>query len=159
MFVGASYILSPWSIICVNWRLKNLRKLRSWTRMNYNRIDGCILEGSMVKLTPPLLPDNKNSHNWEQARCYCKLAAKTRDQVWSKITTQVFRSHSQSIKTSLYSNPPKEVKILLILFGYLFKSKPFVSTTTLNVFQERKTTKTKQGSPKDKQERHKNKES
>jgi len=31
-FVGASYILSPWSIICVTCRLKNIGESRSWPR-------------------------------------------------------------------------------------------------------------------------------
>jgi len=32
MFFEASYILSPWSIICVIYRLKSLGVLRSWPR-------------------------------------------------------------------------------------------------------------------------------
>jgi len=42
-FVWASHIPSPWSIICVNWRLKSLGVLRSWPRTKLNKIVGCIL--------------------------------------------------------------------------------------------------------------------
>ena len=43
MFVEASYILSPWSIICVTCRLKSLGVLRYWPRINKNKIVWCIL--------------------------------------------------------------------------------------------------------------------
>jgi len=33
-FMKASYILSPWSIICVTCRFKNLGIIRSWSRIN-----------------------------------------------------------------------------------------------------------------------------
>jgi len=70
----------------------------------------------------------------------------------------VFRSHSESNKARLHSNPPKGVKILL-KFEDLFKSKPSDLATTLKELKEMKIIKTKQGSPKDNQAKHKNKES
>jgi len=50
------------------------------------------------------------------------------------------------------------VKILL-KFEDLFKSKPSDLATTLKELKEMKIIKTKQGSPKDNQAKHKNKES
>ena len=71
-----------------------------------------------------------------------------------------FRSHSQSNKArlALKIHQRIEANTFKNLFK-TFKCKTSDSATTPQEFQEKKTTKTKQKTPSDKQEKHKNKES
>jgi len=83
------------------------------------------------------------------------IGNQTQDQVWSKeIHPSVYITLPQSNKARLHSNQPKEVKILSILRN-LFKIKLKSFGKPLKEIQG-KTTKTKQGVLKDKQEKHKN---
>ena len=69
--------------------------------------------------------------------------------------------HSPKVTRQGYTqSSSKEVKqTLLKTCSKPFKSKTSDSATTSQEFQEKKTTKTKQRTPSDKQEKHKNKES
>jgi len=72
----------------------------------------------------------------------------------------VFRSLSQSNKARLALKIHQRVKqTLLKTCSKPFKCKTNDSATTSQEFKEKKTTKTKQRTPSDKQEKHKNKES